>query len=119
VAVVHVGVEIPRDLLLWTAAPLTVGATLRMAYAALACLGIAIGLANVWAAAPILRRATTLPSGWIALATGSTLLIVGAASSAIDPSVIPHRRAEVVAFAAVPPLVMLLASRRVGTASTA
>ncbi len=111
VAVVHVGVEIPRDMLLWTTAPLTVQTTLRVAYAALACLGIAIGLANVWAAAAVLRRATTLPTGWIALATGGALLIVGAASSALDPSVIPHRAPEVVAFAVVPPLVMLLASR--------
>jgi len=114
VAVVHVGVEIPRDLLLWATAPLTVHTALRMAYAALACLGIAIGLVNVWAAAPILRRATTLPSGWIALATGGALLIVGVASSAIDPhaAVAPYRNADIVVFAAVPPLVMALASRR-------
>jgi len=78
------------------------------------CVGIAIGLVNIWTAVPVPRRALGLPLWWCGLVVGDLLFLLGAVTIALDSgpaASTPDWWARIIAFAAVPPLIMAIPRR--------
>lgn len=113
-AAMHVGIEVPGTFYYWDQVAGAPRLLWNMAYAALMCVGIVLGLANVWTVRAALRRARIAPVRFGA-AVGLLLLAAGALSLALDARAgtvdSPDRWLEVVAFALIPAALLALPIR--------
>jgi len=109
-AIMHVGVEIPGTFSYWPQVAGTPRLLWDMAYAVLLCIGIVLGLANIWTVRALLHR----PVAFGAIVS-IALLAAGAAAVAADSAAVGHRRERtprVALFAVIPAAIMLAPGRR-------
>jgi len=104
-AIMHVGVEIPGTFSYWPQVAGTPRLLWDMAYAVLLCIGIALGLANIWTVRALLHR----PVAFSVIVT-IILLTASAVAIVIDPAAVGHRHERaprVTLFALIPAAVIL------------